>query len=170
MDSLVPLYKEMARTDTANFCGLSILQHQKSIAKLIRQVGVRTVLDYGCGRGDAYRSPYKTHQAWFVSRKNITLYDPAFHANSAPPSGQYDVVLCSDVLEHIPEHEVEEFIARLFLYARKAVWASVCCRPAKKLFADGTNMHVTVKPYEWWHETFGRLAPPGVQWVLVETP
>jgi hypothetical protein len=32
------------------------------------------------------------------------------------------------------------------------VWASVCCRPAKKHFPDGVNMHVTVMPLDWWQE------------------
>lgn len=170
MDSLVPLYRDMAK-DTANFRGLSIVQHRDSIKKLIKRSGAKTVLDFGCGRGDAYRSPITIHNSWQIPRKHVTLYDPAFRSSSELPRGLFDVVLCSDVLEHVPGEEVDEFVKRLFGYAKKAVWASVCCRDAKKCFpGTETNMHVCVKPYQWWHDTFAEHAPEGIQWVLVETP
>lgn len=171
MDSLVPLYKSMSETETGNFLGLSILNYTKEIGHLIKEVDAKTVLDYGCGRGEAYRSPHKIHHKWGLRRSQVTLYDPAFH-HAPPPVGQFDLVVCSDVLEHIPEDEVDAFIARLFGFAKKAVWASVCCRPAKKVFpGTETNLHVTVKPYEWWNLKFGKAAvAAGVLSNLVETP
>lgn len=171
MDSLVPEYRKLAETADGNFQGLSVLHHVKSIKALATSIGAQTMLDFGCGRGDAYRSPHKLHHQLGLPRSAVTLYDPAFRPSSTLPSGTYDLVICSDVLEHIPEPEVDEFIDRLFQYARKGVWASVCCRPAKKVFPDsGANLHVCVKPYEWWDAKFQahRVAP--VQWTLVETP
>lgn len=172
MDSLIPTYKELAKTADGNFQGLSVLRHVKSIRALAQEVGAKTMLDFGCGRGDAYRSPHKLHHHLGIHRSDVTLYDPAFRPDDRLPTGQFDLVVCSDVLEHIPEEEVEEFVARLFGYAKKAVWASVCCRPAKKFFADGRNMHVTVKPYEWWHDRFVKASiwPIGPSYHLVETP
>jgi len=80
-------------------------------------------------------------------------------------------VVCSDVLEHVPESEVNEFVQRLFSYEKRAVWASVCCRPAKKFFpGTDVNLHVTVQPYQWWHDTFSEHAEEGKVWELVETP
>jgi len=179
MDSLIPDYRKLAETADGNFGGLSILNHVKSIRSLAQQVDAKTMLDFGCGRGDAYRSPHKLHHQIGLSRGDVTLYDPAFRPTSALPTGQYDLVVCSDVLEHIPEHEVDEFVARLFGYAKKAVWASVCCRPAKKFFpGTNTNLHVTVKPIEWWRQKFtfaqAELSRDGEFWgpsfTLVETP
>lgn len=154
MDSLVPLYKAMAPTETGNFLGLSVLNHAKEIGRLIEEVDAKTVLDFGCGRGDAYRSPHKIHHQWGLPRAAVYLYDPAFH-HAPMPTGKFDLVVCSDVLEHVPESEVDEFIARLFGFAKKAVWASFCARPAKKVFpGTGTNLHVTQRPYAWWWEKF----------------
>lgn len=127
------------------------------------------MLDFGCGRGDAYRSPHKVYHQWGFMRQNVTLYDPAFNRDNGLPHGQFDLVVCSDVLEHIPEDEVDAFIGRLFGHAKRAVWASVCCRPAKKLFPDGTNLHVTIQSYEWWKEKFEQHAA-GTRFELVETP
>lgn len=170
MKDLIPLYKQMAATGV-QFRGLSILQHKDQIRDLVRKHQAKTLLDYGCGAGDAYRSPNKVHREWGLQWFNVTLYDPAFREHDERPFGKFGGVLCSDVLEHIREDEVPAFIARLFSHAERFVWASVCCRPAKKTFPDTEiNLHVTLQPMDWWREQFARAATPGVEWVLVETP
>jgi 2-polyprenyl-3-methyl-5-hydroxy-6-metoxy-1,4-benzoquinol methylase len=168
-DRLIPGYRAMVQANSTNFNGLSILQHTKQIGRLARLVGAKTMLDFGCGRGDAYRSPYKVHHQWGISRSDVTLYDPAFNRGCNLPRGRYDLVVCSDVLEHIPEDEVDAFVQRLFSYAKHAVWASVCCREAKKFFLDGvTNLHVTVRPRGWWLDTLAKHAN-GTPFELAET-
>lgn len=172
MIDLKPIYREMAN-DGGNFHGLSILQHAKTIKKLVVRTGAKTILDYGCGRGDAWGSGRKMYQDIAMKRKNVTLYDPSFEqVGNLPPAGRkFDGVLCSDVLEHIPEEHIDEFISKLFGYANKFVWASVCCRLAKKTFPDGTNVHVTVRPYGWWLNKFHAVSAAGsVEFCLTETP
>lgn len=165
---LVDQYRKLAATG-ASFTGLSIIQHESVIRRLIQKSRSKTVLDYGSGRGDAYRSPHRIHNFWGVPKP--TLYDPAFPRHEAKPVGKFDAVLCSDVLEHIPEEHVEALIADLFWYAKKFVWASVCCRPAKKCFEDGTNMHVTVKEFAWWDEKMAEAhRRTRIPYKLVETP
>lgn len=169
-EKLVPLYRKMA-ADGGNFHGMSVLQHTGSIGRFIKSIGAKTLLDFGCGRGDAYRSPDRVYREWGLHRPDVTLYDPSFKGiNTLPAAGrQFDVVLCSDVLEHVPAEEVDAFVARLFSYAKLGVWASVCTRPAKKFFPDGTNLHVTLQPFSWWEEKFREHAG-ATAWVLVETP
>lgn len=165
-DDLIARYKAMA-ADGLNFHGLSVLQHRQQIGKLIRRHDVKTLLDYGCGRGDPYKSPHKIWHEWGLKRPDVQLYDPAFPERAHEPRPA-DMVICSDVLEHIPEDEVKDFIDKLAYLGRKVLWASVCCRPAKKCF-PGTdiNLHVTVKPYDWW---LAQLAFAHLEVVVVETP
>ena len=173
LDSLVPEYRKMAKAGSDNFHGCSILQHADSIGKMVRVLRAKTYLDFGCGRGDAYRSPHKLWHHLGLDRKHVTLYDPAFSRDDAlPPAGRkFDLVVCSDVLEHVPSEEVDAFIERLFGHARHGVWASVCCRKAKKFFSDGTNLHVCVKPFDWWHEKFMVASRKhNVKFTLIETP
>ena len=172
LDSLVPDYQALAKVAVGNFQGTSILNHVKSIKQLVDATKSTTMLDFGCGRGDAYRSPHKLHQSLGMPRSAVTLYDPAFRKSSALPTGRYDLVVTSDVLEHILPDEADEFVERLFGYAKKAVWASHCSRPAKKFFPDGRNLHTCVMPHEWWDEKFTCVAERhvGVSYVLVETP
>lgn len=168
MSDLIKHYRDAAATGQA-FRGLTILQHAEQIAGLVRTHRARTLLDYGSGAGDAWRSPHKLHKQLGLKWFDVALYDPAFPEHDDPPFGKWDGVLCSDVLEHVPEPEVLELIDRLFSHAHRFVWASVCCRPAKKLFPDGTNMHVTLHPIDWWREQFQQRAG-GTAFYLVETP
>lgn len=169
MDSLIPLYREMA-AGGQQFRGLSILQHRKQIGDLVREHKAKTLLDFGCGAGDAWRQPHRLHRELGLRWFDVTLHDPSFQEHHEKPHGKFDGVLCSDVLEHVREADVDAFVANLFAHAKKFVWASVCCRPAKKTFPDGTtNLHVTIKPLQWWLDTFAEQCE-GTPFVLVETP
>lgn len=173
MSALIPIYRQLA-ADGTNFRGLSILQHRKQLAQLCRQHKAKKLLDYGCGAGDAWRTPHRLHKDFGLHWFDVTLFDPAFPEHDERPFGLFDGVLCSDVLEHVPEadDQLDEVIRDLFAFSRGFVWASICCRPAKKAFPDGTNMHVTLHPMAWWQAKFKALAPTGrtVIYYLVETP
>jgi 2-polyprenyl-3-methyl-5-hydroxy-6-metoxy-1,4-benzoquinol methylase len=171
MGALVPLYRQMA-ADGESFRGLTILQHRKLLAKLCRQHFITSALDYGCGAGQAYRSPHRMHKDLGLHWFDVELYDPAFPEHDEKPSGKWGAVFCCDVLEHVPQDEVDELVRTLYSHAREFVWASVCCRPAKKWFPDGTNMHVTQRPLQWWLDKFEEHRPRDrdVRFYLVETP
>jgi hypothetical protein len=168
MSELLRQYRAMAATGL-HFRGLTVLQHEEAIRGLIERHRAVTLLDYGAGAGEAYDKPHQLHKRWGVPRP--TLYDPAFKHNKLP-AGKHHGVICSDVLEHVPEAAIDSLVRSLFGYANRFVFASVCCRPATKTFSDGTNLHITLRPYQWWHDTFTEHAPKDreVEWVLVETP
>jgi hypothetical protein len=166
-DDLISLYREIAARGV-QFRGLSVLQHADEIGQIIADTGAKTLLDYGCGAGCAYMDPHFLHAQWGVDRP--FLYDPAFDEHAIKPTGlEFDGVLCSDVLEHVEADRVVTLIGYLFAHSRQFVWASVCTRPAKKLFKDGRNMHVTVRRMSWWQNLF-EAAAHGKRWHLTETP
>ena len=161
--SLIPMYRE--QYEAGEGClGRSILHWELKIRTLCRRHQTQTVLDYGCGNAEAYTAQH-IDARW---RAKVTLFDPANPKYSDKPSGKFDGVICCDVLEHVPEGELPAFLDDVFGYAKKWVFFSVCCRPAKRLLPDGQNAHVTVKPYEWWHSLVSRHAPNGVRWKLRE--
>lgn len=167
MSKILNAYRKMA-AGGLHFRGLSMVQHAETIGALIAKHGAKTLLDYGSGAGQAYAKPHRLHLKWGVDIPR--RYDPAFPKFGAKPEGTFHGVICSDVLEHVPEAEVDKFIATLFGHAERFVFASVCCRPANKTFPDGTNLHITLHPWQWWADTFAEHAKPGIEWVLVETP
>lgn len=148
---LLPIYRELAAKG-GNFWGHSILAHESDIRRMVVIHAAKTALDFGCGRGD----PWQEGLAKRLGLTDVTLYDPSFPSHDKLPAKgtRFDGVICSDVLEHVPEKEVMALLHLLFGYAEKFVWASVCCRPAKKFLPDGRNMHVTIRPRMWWESQF----------------
>ena len=128
------------------FKGYSIKRVVADIAHAVRDYDARTLLDYGCGQGFQY-TKRRVHEIWGVMP---TLYDPAVTRWSAKPVGEFDGVICTDVLEHVPEDELPGVVDEIFLYARKFVFLSICTAPSKKKFPDGTNLHVTLREPAWW--------------------
>jgi hypothetical protein len=147
------------------FKGHSLLPQVHHVRRLVRETGARTLLDYGSGKGLQYRfkeftgpdesTAYAGVQAyWGVTE--VRCYDPAYAPFSALPTGQFDGVVCTDVLEHCPEEDIDWILGELFAFARLFVFANVACFPALKTLPSGANAHCTVKPAQWWQERIGR--------------
>ena len=117
-------------------------KHLEEINNYIEDMDLRTILDYGSGKG-------KFHSR--ISAK-VTPYDPAYEPFSKEPVEEFDGVICTDVMEHIPEEEVEETLDKIFNFARYFVYFSISTKEAKKILPNGENAHCTVKPKEWWEE------------------
>jgi hypothetical protein len=149
------------------FPGRSMLQHVPVIADLVAEFKSKNVLDYGCGEGRQW-SHERAHNAIGIDLP--TLYDPFTEAWCKRPKGTFHGVICTDVMEHVPEEELKGVVEDIAGFAEQWAFISVCCRPSKHMrFDDGTNIHVTIHPFAWWkeylqpHFTSARL-------VLVESP
>ena len=130
--------------EAKKFSGGCLGKHIPEIKELIKQYDCKTVLDYGCGKASAHHKNKLTD--------DVTLYDPYYEPYSKEPEGTFDLVICTDVMEHVPEDEVGKTLARLINLTDKVLFLAICTKPAIKTFSDGTNVHLTVKPKEWWDE------------------
>jgi len=135
-----------------NWIGEALAEYKHNIFEIIKNNNVKTILDYGCGKA-------KFHSILFNNKKvpgspmniNITPYDPAFAQFSNKPTGQYDLVLCTDVMEHVQEDKVDEVLKDIFSYANK-VFLTITCYAAKQILTNGKNAHYTIKDPDWWKE------------------
>ena len=158
------------------FDGRSLPRQASRIRNLIAATGAKTILDYGCGKGSQYRPAPVTENGvprwnsiqeyWGVDA--ITCYDPGYTPFSRIPEGQYDGVICTDVLEHCPEQDLGWIIDELFGYATRFVFANVACYPARKTLPNGENAHCTIISVERWKELFESAAAkrPELLWEL----
>ena len=123
------------------FRGRALVAHIAAIDALLRTHACHSILDYGCGKA----------QCWPIQwQDRITGYDPAYEPYSVRPQGSYDMVICTDVLEHVPESAVDRVIRDIFDYREKWVYLCICTRASGKRLPDGSNKHVTIRPNSWW--------------------
>jgi len=135
-----------------NWVGEALAEYKHEIYNLISENNIKTILDYGCGKA-------KFHPLLFNNIKvpgspmgvTVTPYDPAVTKFSNKPTGQYDLVLCIDVMEHIQEDKIEEVLKDLFSYSNK-VFLTITCYPAMQILPNGKNAHYTIKEPDWWKE------------------
>jgi len=155
------------------FDGRSLGKEAVRIKRLIDLTGARTILDYGSGKGLQYDpKPFAVEgegewdsliDYWDIDE--VTCFDPAFPPYSALPSGRYDGVISTDVLEHCPEEDIDWIVREIFSYAERFVYLAIACFPAAKLLPNGENAHCTVRPPEWWRgmlEEAAASARPGL--------
>ena len=156
--------------------GISLLPHVAAIKRLIEETGSNNVLDYGSGKGIAYalaavEIPGQGNVGSLIDYWNVDYvhcYDPCYPLYARRPEEPLDGVVCTDVLEHCPEEDLDWIVSDLFSYACKFVFAAVACFPAKAHLPNGENAHCTVQSGQWWHERFSRIARgTGIRWRVV---
>jgi hypothetical protein len=143
----VELYKEVHESNEFYGNGGALKFHLKFIQDLIEDTKPRTLLDYGCGKGSQYLEQ-NIHNLW--GGLMPSLYDPAIPMFSELPDEQFDGVICVDVMEHIPEDEINMALLDIFERATRFVFLGISTEPAKTILPDGTNAHCTIKDTDWW--------------------
>lgn len=119
--------------------GTSGYHYLDDIIALLKKYKTDDVLDYGCGKSTlANNLPFIIKQ-----------YDPAITKYSKMPSPA-DVVICTDVLEHIEPELIDNVLQHIASLLKKAGYLVANTAPAKKTLADGRNAHILVKPFSWW--------------------
>lgn len=115
-----------------------------TVKDVMAQFGCHSVLDYGCGKGGLKRA---------LPGLDIREYDPAIPGKDKLPEPA-DLVLCSDVLEHVEPEFLESVLTHIRDLARRAVVLSPSVREASKSLPDGRNAHLIVQPPQWWRDRF----------------
>ena len=127
------LHKESQHYGTSGYL------HAKQIKELCMSLGTKDVLDYGCGKSTLAKNlPF-----------DIKEYDPCIQGKDSPPK-QADIVVCTDVLEHIEPENIDSVLDDIKSLAKKAVFLTIATYPANKTLPDGRNAHLIQEMPEWW--------------------
>lgn len=121
------------------------------VARLIHDRGyLRTALDYGCGKGTLAEA---------FPDLEWTNYDPGMPQWSEKPLGQFDLVTCTDVLEHVEIDLLDNVLSELASKTGKVLFLDIACYPTGKLFGEGPyigrDLHLIVEEPEWWERRCG---------------
>ena len=155
------LIQQYAHIHSKRNYGAAGLQKAHFILSHMYRVKPQSVIDYGCGRS---RLPDLLK---YLGVPKVTRYDPAIPAYSARPEAKHDLLISVDVMEHLPEDEVDGVLSDMMSLGRNAVLV-INTRLAKTILPDGRNAHLTVRPAIWWLKTLKRHWPETEQ--IVMTP
>jgi len=121
--------------------GVSVLNHLDTIKKLYEVTESKSLMDYGCGKGQL--------------AKNLDFpiweYDPAILGKDNAPHPA-DLVICVDTLEHIEPDYLAATLTDLARCIQKIGFLVISTTAAIKTLPDGRNTHLIVEGKDWWRE------------------
>tara|TARA_B100001175_G_C19435956_1_gene603576 strand:- start:266 stop:931 length:666 start_codon:yes stop_codon:yes gene_type:complete len=137
--------------------GKSTLIYAELIKKIIKKNQIKNMLDYGCGKGFYYDNPFKSQVLNIKSLRDywgvdIDLYDPCYDKYSSLENNKkFDLIICIDVLEHVPSQDIDWVLKKIINKAKKYVFINVACYPAIALLPNKKNAHININEPIWWH-------------------
>lgn len=120
-------------------------KHLDDVLHVLRRQGCSSALDYGCGKATLARHARRVCEVPFAN------YDPAIAEFSAAPEPA-DLVVCTDVLEHVEPACIIPVLDHIADLAQKAFYFQIAIRPAKRELSDGRNAHILIRDAYWWFE------------------
>ncbi len=113
--------------------------YSQQIMALAMSLQTQDVLDYGCGKSTlANNLPFAIKQ-----------YDPAIPKYATLPEPA-DVVVCTDVLEHIEPEFLGEVLDHLKVLTKRKGFFLISTVAAEKHLSDGRNAHLIIEDARWW--------------------
>lgn len=123
--------------------------HVPYVEALIRENGVRSLVDYGCGRGLLLEALIERDE---VHPDRVCGYDPGVIGRDSIPEGiRFDMLVSTDVLEHIEPDCLYAVLDHMRSLADLA-YLNIHTGPARAVLPDGRNAHLIQKPWDWWQE------------------
>ena len=151
-----PTKKAWGATGQRNF-GQEVMHY------LVKRPKYTTVLDFGAGQGTLGEFVCENIERRSRSAEvEWTNYDPGVRTYDRLPSGRFDLIVSSDVLEHVEPDMVDQTCAWIRDHAMKAIYVHIACDPAGLILPDGRNVHLSCHKLDWWVEKL--MAP---DWTLM---
>jgi hypothetical protein len=163
---LIDSYKVLHQEE-GKFKGISLVPLVPTLMSLVKENDCKTLLDYGCGKAIPYdkdrckevdlRHPIQK----LCNLKSFDLYDPAYEKYATLPDKKYDIIVCTDVLEHIAEQDINYVLTEILSHSKKIVFLNISCQLALKHFKEGKfkgkNVHISVFDPSWWAHKIGKV-------------
>ena len=109
-----------------------------AIQPIIEFLKPKRILDYGCGKGNLVKALANKYPSI-----KVYGYDPAVEEFEKMPVDKVDLVICTDVLEHIPENELPDTVARIASLSEN-VFFHLHHAKAVAVLPNGENAHCTI--------------------------
>lgn len=145
--------EQLSRLHARQAWGAAGKSHAPEVEAWATAIGAMSILDYGCGRG--------TLKA--AVGLPVAEYDPGVAGKDGLPAPA-DLVVATDVLEHVEPDRLDDVLAHLERLAGKGAYLVIALKPARETLPDGRNAHLIVEPADWWLRALGRRS-----WTVVRS-
>ena len=128
--------------------GTSLPMYAPIIRSIIKRYEPEELLDYGAGK--------QALKDALGIKDGYRAYDPCIPEISAVPDPA-DFVVCTDVLEHVEPHHLQDVLADLQRVIKKVGFLAIHTGPTMNILPDGRNAHIIQEPARWWIQHLIRL-------------
>lgn len=144
-EKLIDQYRHIHATESWGNTSLSL--HGAYIKTIFSEKKPKKILDYGCGQStlsEMLRSEVSSIDTAY-------RYDPSIPEIQELPDERVDWVINTDVLEHIPEEDLDSFLLAIKEVSSRAIFM-IHMFEAALVLPNGQNAHCTIHDSKWWSE------------------
>ena len=165
MDDYIDKLTEMHGASEKFMSGRLILGFFPDILDIISHSNIWSILDFGCGKGVQW-TEMKLHHAWGGAPRPH-MWDPAVpelhHNNPFKIGRDYDLVIATAVLQHVPEWDITKQLWNLFDLTRKTLYLGFVMDSDHDYDnkGDSSEINCSLHSPDWW---INRINDTYVQW------
>ncbi|AGH31373.1 hypothetical protein TVVG_00024 [Tetraselmis viridis virus SI1] len=127
-----------------------------TVAEAIDIHKLGSVLDYGAGQNTLAGA---LKSKCFAQGVALRSYDPAVLGLMDLPTGKWDAVVCTDVLEHVEADKLDAVLDHVASLTGRWLLLSIGLQECGKTLPDGRNAHITILPRHEWMTRLGHRFP-----------
>lgn len=123
--------------------GKTSLNLYDEIEKIINIITPTTILDYGCGKSKLVD--------YIKKNKNIKTYkyDPAIRKYSKLLKRDVDMIICTDVLQHVPLYDLDRVLNEITKKCKYCLFY-IKCTNHSTILPNGNFANCTIHNKNWW--------------------
>lgn len=120
-------------------------KHVDRVLAYARELPAKSILDYGSGEGTLSKACKAKGWTGFFGE-----YDPGMPGKLANLPKPAELLVCTDVLEHIEPDYLDNVLRHMLALTGRGAFLTIATRPANKVLPDGRNAHLIQQPAQWW--------------------
>ncbi|MEZ7956910.1 MAG: class I SAM-dependent methyltransferase [Rubritalea sp.] len=151
-ENKIKQYQQLHKDDPSY--GSTSLKFIDEVSLMINALKPKSILDYGCGKGTLIAEIERRYP-----EINCYRYDPSIQEYSALPVKDADLVINTDVLEHIPVADIDSVLREISSISKNAYFNLHHGKAATTL-PSGENAHCTVKSPSWYSKKIATYFDP----------
>ena len=144
-------------SDKATFGG--DIKAFRVIDRLIIKYKIKSIIDYGCGKGDLMFNIREKYP-----KIEVFGFDPGNPDFAILPTKQYQMIITSDVMEHIEPRFLNNVLEHINSLFTDIGYFYIATSPSKKDLSNGRNAHLIVAGPDYWREKIEKKINGKIIW------